>query len=308
MSGSCPACGGPLALWLEVPSGEPSSLERYPLLRCQRCGSAATGGEPPGAQAYESGVYAPGPPRAGALVRALQRVTGAQPAALLRRAGVPPGARVLDAGAGRGRLVAELRRRGYDARGIEPSERGAASAVAAGLPVVQLDLMEHEDRDLDAVVLWHVLEHLDEPAGALELIRSWLRPGGALLVGVPNLDSLQARIAREGWLHLDAPRHRVHFTVRGLAAVLRRTGFERGRTTHMVWEHNPASMWMALLSRLGMTPGFPFHMLKRNVPARPRDLALVGVGVPLAPVALALEAAAAAGRRGGTVAQLASRP
>ena len=52
----------------------------------------------------------------------------------------------------------------------------------------------------------------------------------------------------------------------------------------MVWEHNPASMWMALLTRLGMTPGFPFHLLKRNVPARPRDLALLALGVPLLPV------------------------
>jgi hypothetical protein len=53
---------------------------------------------------------------------------------------------------------------------------------------------------------------------------------------------------------------------------------------------------------LGMTPGFPFHFLKRNVPARPRDLALLALGLPLAPLALALEAGGAAARRGGTVA------
>jgi hypothetical protein len=44
------------------------------------------------------------------------------------------------------------------------------------------------------------------------------------------------------------------------------------------------------------------------VAARPRDLALLALGVPLAPVALALEAGAAAARRGGTIAALARRP
>jgi hypothetical protein len=125
------------------------------------------------------------------------------------------------------------------------------------------------------------------------------------LIGVPNPDSLQARIAGEGWLHWDAPRHRVHLSPSGLDALLRRSGFEPVRSIHLVWEHNPAGMWMALLSRAGMTPGFPFHLLKRNVRIRPRDLALMVVGLPLLPVAAALEAIAAAARSGGTVAVVA---
>jgi hypothetical protein len=57
-----------------------------------------------------------------------------------------------------------------------------------------------------------------------------------------------------------------------------------------------------------MTPGFPFHALKRNVAVGPRDLALTAAGVPLMPVALAVEAVAAGLRRGGTVAVVAQRP
>jgi SAM-dependent methyltransferase len=294
---SCPACGGPLAPWRTVPSGEPADARRFPLERCESCGSAVTGGEPPGPDAYSSGVYASAPPRAAPLVRALQRVAVSQPVRLLRRAGLPPGARVLDAGAGRGRLVAALRGAGYEASGIDPSGRDEAVAARS--------IEAHSDSGLDAVVLWHVLEHFDEPAAALGRVRGLLRPGGLLLVGVPNLASLQARIAGEGWLHFDAPRHRVHFTAAGLRRLLERSGFRPGPEAHMVWEHNPASMWMALLGRLGMTPGFPFHALKRNVEARPRDLALTVLGIPLLPVALALEAAAAATRRGGTIATVA---
>jgi SAM-dependent methyltransferase len=302
---ACPACGGGLSGWREVRAGEPSDLRRYMLLRCDSCGSAVTAGDPPGAELYEHGIYSPGAPRARPLVRALQRGTVGQPGRLLRRAGLPPGARVLDAGAGRGRLVTELRRRHYDARGIEPSERGAASAAAAGLPVTRESLERHTDEGLDAVVLWHVLEHFDEPGVALARADSWLRPGGLVLVGVPNPESLQARIAGEGWLHWDVPRHRVHLSPGGLETLLRRSGFEPVASVHMVWEHNPAGMWIAMLTWAGMTPGFPFHMLKRNVEPRARDLALATLGLPLLPVAVVLEAAAAGARRGGTVAVVA---
>jgi SAM-dependent methyltransferase len=291
---TCPACGGALAPWREVPAGEPSDPRTFALLRCEECGSAVTVGEAPGPDSYESGVYAPGGPRAPRFVRALQRATVGQPVRMLR---LPRGARVLDVGAGTGRLVAALRQAGYDARGIDASPRSAA--------VERASIEEHDDAGLDAVVMWHVLEHLAEPAAALARVRGWLRPGGVVLIGTPNAASLQARIAGPGWLHWDAPRHRAHFTPAGLSALLTRSGFEPARTRHLVWEHNPHAMWMGVLSRAGMTPGYPFHLLKRNAKPRPKDLMLVGLGVPLAPLAALLEAGAAAARRGGTLAVVA---
>ena len=304
---SCPACGGPLAAWISVPAGEPADPRRFELLRCMDCASAFTAGDPPGQEAYQQGVYRPGEPRAAALLRRLQRVAAVQPVRLLEAAGVGRAARVLDAGAGRGRLVAELARRGHQAYGIEPSARSREPALAAGLDVRDEAIGDHEASELDAVVLWHVLEHVDEPRAALERARGWLRPGGLMLLGVPNRASLQARIAGPGWLHFDAPRHRVHLTPRGLAELLRASALEPVKLWHTVWEHNPAGMWMALLTRMGMAPGLPFHLLKRNARARPRDVALLAAGVPLAPLALALEVVAGAARHGGTVAMIARR-
>lgn len=304
---SCPACGGPLARWTSVPAGEPADQRRFELLRCRDCGSAVTAGEPPGPEAYEQGVYRPGAPRAASVLRAVQRAAATQPVRLLEHAGMPPGARVLDAGAGGGRLVAELARRGHHSYGIEPSARSRERALGAGLDVRAETLHEHDASGLDAVVLWHVLEHLDDPRGAVARARNWLRPGGLLLVGVPNPASAQARIAGPGWLHFDAPRHRVHLTPGGLGALVRAAGLEPTATHHMIWEHNPAGMWMALLTRLGMAPGLPFHLLKRNARARPRDAALLMAGMPLAPLAVAAEAIAAAAGRGGTVAITARR-
>ncbi|MBA3306858.1 MAG: methyltransferase domain-containing protein, partial [Thermoleophilaceae bacterium] len=175
----------------------------------------------------------------------------------------------------------------------------------AGLPVEPETIEEHFDDDLGAVVLWHVLEHLAEPALALRCVREWLEPGGLVLIGVPNAASLQASVGGAGWLHWDAPRHRLHLTPGGLRSLLRATGFEPVRTEHMVWEHNPAGMWMALLTRAGMAPGLPFHLLKRNAKPRVRDAALLTAGVPLAPAVVVLELLAAGRRRGGTLAMVA---
>ena len=251
-------------------------------------------GAEPAADVYASGIYAAGEPRLPPLVGLLRRVALRLPLRALRRSGVGAPARVLDAGAGSGRLVAALAAEGYDAEGIDTAPRGEN--------VRRAGLLEHSAADQDAVVMWHVLEHMPDPGAAVRRAAGWLRPGGVLLVAAPNLASLQARVAGRDWFHLDLPRHRTHFTPAGLRACMRGAGVEPGRTWHLVPEHNFHGMWFALLTRLGMTPGFPFHALKRNVPLRPRDLALVAVAGPLLlPVAVVLELVACAARRGGTV-------
>jgi 2-polyprenyl-3-methyl-5-hydroxy-6-metoxy-1,4-benzoquinol methylase len=98
---------------------------------------------------------------------------------------------------------------------------------------------------VDAVSLWHVLEHVEDPGTALRAVRAWLAPGGVLLVGVPNLASWQARLAGPRWYHLDLPRHRTHFTPTGLEALLEASGFTVERAAHVLLEHNPLGMWLA---------------------------------------------------------------
>jgi SAM-dependent methyltransferase len=291
--------------WRSVPGGEPSDPFEYELLRCESCGTAVTVGAPPAPEAYESGQYALARPRFSPAVDKVQRIVTRQPVRFLQRAGLQPRARVLDVGAGPGRLVAALGAAGYDAHGIEPSRRSVALAHDAGRDVRQRGISDHSDSGLDAAVLWHVLEHLDDAPAALATVRSWLRPGGLLLIGVPNAASLQAEIGGDAWFHWDVPRHRVHFTAEGLRVLLGRSGFEMVAMHHWVLDQNVHAMWMAMLTQLGMRPGFPFHFLKRNIDATPRDLAVSALGIPLVPAAVALEAAAALMRRGGTVAAVA---
>jgi SAM-dependent methyltransferase len=255
-----------------------------------------------------AGAGPSGPPRGR---RAAAPVLAAFDRARLRllRRPVPPPARLIDAGAGRGRFVAAARRAGYDATGFEPDPARAAAAAAyeVELPVDTVETAEVEPGSVDAVTLWHVLEHTDDPDLAIARIATWLRPGGALLVGVPNLDSLQSRLGGARWYHLELPAHRTHFTPAGLDALLRRHGLEPVRTKHVMAEHNPFGMWQSLVNRVTRRPSYLFRLLRREAPLDARDLAVTILALPLLPVAAALELAAGLARRGGTIAVLARR-
>jgi SAM-dependent methyltransferase len=306
--GTCPACGGPLAAWRTVESAEPRYAgRRFELRRCGRCGTAVTV-EPAPFELNESGAFAPGAPRLSGLARPLLERFDRRRLALLAPLAAPPG-RLLDAGSGRGRFLAAARAAGFDAIGIEPSSRAAAGTRASGAAVlaVSVEMAEIEPGSLDAVTLWHVLEHLDAPVAALARIHGWLRPGAALLVGVPNLASLQARLGGARWYHLDVPRHRVHFTAAGLAALLRSQGLEPVATHHLLLEHNPFGMWQSLVSRVTRRPSYLYNLLKRNAPAASPDLAITLALAPLAPLAAGAELLAGIAGRGGTVAVLARR-
>lgn len=271
------------------------------------CGSARTelppGGAPP--DLYEGGTY-------GAARRGLDLVLEPLRSLVERDklrflSGLAPGSRVLELGAGDGRFVSRLTQAGFDARGVEPSEGAAAAARARGAPVerVTVEELDLAAASLDAVVVWHVLEHLRDPAGTLAGIARWLRPGGRVVVACPNLASLQARIGGDRWFHQDVPRHLTHFTAIGLRLLLERSGFRLERVSHLVVEQNPLGMWQTLLNRITAHPNVAFRALKRDLDGGSglgRDLALTAIAGPfLAPVAIALELGAGLAGRGGSV-------
>jgi len=309
-AGDCPACGAPaLRRWRSATASDRqlAGRRRFQLARCDRCGSAATLGEAPPPALYEGGTYAPARSSVAPLLAPLRRLADRDRMRFLRA--VPDGARVLEVGAGDGSFVGLMRARGLDAWGLDPSPAAREAARAAGLEVVSagIDDAEVEPASQDAVVLWHSLEHVGDPAAAIRRVGGWLRPEGRVVVAVPNLAGLQARWGGDRWFHQDVPRHRTHFTPAGLGALLERSGFRVERTRHLLVEQNPLGMWQTLLNRLTGERDFAFRLIKRDLAgsgagARARDLAITAIaGPPLVPVALALELAAGLAGRGGSM-------
>lgn len=102
---------------------------------------------------------------------------------------LPRATRVLDAGCGEGVLVDEYAER-LDIIGLDANY--ASDRVTHGL----LTALPFPDASFDRALCLDVLEHLayeEQPRALAEIFRV-LRPGGELLVSVPNLAHLQSRI------------------------------------------------------------------------------------------------------------------
>jgi SAM-dependent methyltransferase len=123
---------------------------------------------------------------------------------------LPRGARWLDVGCGSGTYMHRLRERfGIETFGVDISEAAVAAARSAGLEVFHGEVHNapYAERSFDTVSGWWYLEHVSDPRAVVARMAAFLKPGGTLLIGVPNYASLNARLFRSRWYHLDCPRH-----------------------------------------------------------------------------------------------------
>ena len=140
---------------------------------------------------------------------------------------VSRGGRILDVGCSTGEFIARLAK-DYRCEGVEPEPEAAQWArERLGLKVYTGELSDAHLKtgSYDLVTLWHVLEHLPDPAGVLTEIHRLLAESGHLLIALPNIRSLDAVIYGASWVALDAPRHLWHFSPSQLKRLARQTGF-----------------------------------------------------------------------------------
>jgi SAM-dependent methyltransferase len=137
-----------------------------------------------------------------------------------------PRGRLLDVGANVGLFVDEARRR-YDAIGIEPSASAVQLGRAKGWAGVEVGSIYDSTvtGPFDAITLFDVIEHLEEPRQALRRCRQLLAPGGRLFLTTPDSGSLVARMLGSKWYHLDLTQHISIFSVANLTRLLHDAGF-----------------------------------------------------------------------------------
>jgi SAM-dependent methyltransferase len=111
-----------------------------------------------------------------------------------------------------------------------------------------------------------VLEHLSDPRRTLREIGRILKPGGRLIVAVPNYSSVQARWSGPAWFHLDLPRHLFHFPVAGLRRLLVDSGFTLRSEHHFSLRQNPFGWVQSALNRLGRLPRNGLYTLLKSRP------------------------------------------
>ncbi len=129
------------------------------------------------------------------------------------------GSRILDYGAGSGKLVELLVKRGYKAVGYEPS--GGAVKVARKRGLKLTDRTSKLRGKFELIMFWHSLEHIDAQKETIDKAKKMLTKKGKILIAVPNADSFEARFFKEKWFHYTYPLHKVHFTPASLKKLLK---------------------------------------------------------------------------------------
>jgi 2-polyprenyl-3-methyl-5-hydroxy-6-metoxy-1,4-benzoquinol methylase len=159
------------------------------------------------------------------------------------------GGTLLDIGCGAGYFVREASLAGFDAQGIELSADAASFGRSQwNLRIAEGDIRNaaYKNGSFDVVTLWHVLEHLPDVHAMLAKTCSLLTHSGIVVVAVPNFGSVQARLFRGRWYHLDVPRHLFHYSPSSLSTVLAQHALVVRGIDHRSREHN----WAGILGSI----------------------------------------------------------
>jgi SAM-dependent methyltransferase len=168
------------------------------------------------------------------------------------------GRRLLDIGCGDGSFLLAARESGWDVKGTEFNPGPARSTG--------LDVRESVDQfpasaAFDCITMWHTLEHMLEIPSVLLNIARLLKPGGKLIVAVPDFGGLQARIFGPKWLHADVPRHLYHFDSKALLHCLGAAGFSVRKKWHQEFEYDLLGWSQSALNCMMSCPNVYFDCL-----------------------------------------------
>jgi SAM-dependent methyltransferase len=181
----------------------------------------------------------------------------------------------LDIGCGDGRYLKLMERRGLlrdRLYGLELSDAVVAPLAADGYQVFNQRVetsTQVSDGSIDLATMFHVIEHVDDPAAVARKVAGLLAPGGVFAVETPNLDSLDARLFRNSyWGGYHIPRHWNLFTPGSLTRLLTDAGLEvravRFQTGHSFWMYSVhhalryGRRWPWLARRFDPLRGLPF--------------------------------------------------
>jgi SAM-dependent methyltransferase len=138
-------------------------------------------------------------------------------------------ARILDVGCGGGEMVDRLARAGFNnLSGADPFI-AADRETPLGVPLMKQYLHEVTG-EFDLIMFNHSLEHVPDPIATLKAAYEKLADGGICLVRVPTTSSEAWTIYKSDWVQIDAPRHIVIPSRKGLALAADTAGLRVEKT------------------------------------------------------------------------------
>jgi 2-polyprenyl-3-methyl-5-hydroxy-6-metoxy-1,4-benzoquinol methylase len=246
------------------------SQEMFTIVQCQDCEFQFTNPRPDAAHIgkyYESDAYVSHNSGAQGLINRVYNVarffTVRRKVALITKLNGGRAGQLLDYGCGTGHFLAGAKKAGWQVTGLEPNARARQDAAErVGQPIQEpTALTKLAPNSFDTITLWHVLEHVHALHGTLDELIAALKPGGKLLIAVPNVESLDAQHYRQDWAAYDVPRHLYHFST----STMRRLLTRHNLATQQVMSLPLDAYYISMLSERNRSPeraGGPLVVLK----------------------------------------------
>lgn len=244
------------------------SHETFEIVECNRCGMRVTDDFPPEniiGRYYETQDYISHSNTKKGLINSLyhqvrQRMLKKKAKWVEKSSGLKQG-KILDVGAGTGYFAATMQERGWNVEIVEQSTEAQEFAKKefglTAYPSLENYTLEHktdENNSLDVISLWHVLEHLERQNESMSKFHTLLKPGGTLIIAVPNCSSYDARIYKEKWAAYDVPRHLWHFTPKQMEILAGNHGFALTEIKRMPFD----AFYIAMMSEKYSQSTFPY--------------------------------------------------
>jgi 2-polyprenyl-3-methyl-5-hydroxy-6-metoxy-1,4-benzoquinol methylase len=142
------------------------------------------------------------------------------------------GGRLLDVGSGFGFFVAEMKNKGWEAMGVEISQKAlnyARNVLGLNVHSGPLEKVGFPENHFDAVTGFYVIEHLPFPKAFLGECYRILKPEGLLLLRYPHTTPIKNLLQFLGIKNrlYDLPAHLSDFSPEMLEQCLEKTGFEK---------------------------------------------------------------------------------
>jgi SAM-dependent methyltransferase len=252
------------------------------VLRCRHCGIGITMPPIPDvAFLYEDRGSQDFQPQTSDLAHLIKTIAFRRQArGLLRHAGVRP-SRVLDFGCGSGLFTRRLGDVLEDAAVTGSDFHPVPPADLSGRSYIPMNRLQEVEGSFDLVLAMHVLEHDDDVAGLLRKISRMAKPGGTVVIEVPNIDCFWTALLGKAWDAWYLPFHRTHFSRASLEGTVRRGGLEIVRTIDACVPTMGRSLANAFGARNGLSfllAGIALHpvqWLGEKLSGRPSALRIV---------------------------------
>lgn len=144
------------------------------------------------------------------------------------------------------------------------------------------------------VAALHVLEHGQDPAADLAVLRRLLARGGSLILQFPNAGSWQALVLADRWNGFDVPRHPMSFTEESFEGLLAACGLKALRYKRFLLRDQAAGLATSLCPWLDPAVRRERRVMETRLAAACKDMLYLVLVVAAAPLAI-LEALSGAG-------------